>query len=114
MLDLVEERPSASWVRRTTRAHRISLSSCAPDRRPAELGYWLVASERGRGTAGRAVRLLYGWAFETLGLERVVAETDGDNLASRRMLERAGFEFDGGEDDAEVRYVPAAGRSDLA
>jgi RimJ/RimL family protein N-acetyltransferase len=61
------------------------------ERRSAELGYWLAAAARGRGVAGRAVALLCDWAFAELGLRRVEAETDADNLPSRRLLERSGF-----------------------
>ena len=62
----------------------------------------------------RAVGLLCDWAFENLGLGRVVTETDGDNLGSRRPLEKAGFVLDGGEDGGEVRCVLMAGDSNPA
>jgi ribosomal-protein-alanine N-acetyltransferase len=65
------------------------------DGRPeVELG-WLVAPERwGEGLAtemgGAAVEV----AFETLGLDDVVAFTMTTNLASRRVMEKLGFTYE--------------------
>jgi RimJ/RimL family protein N-acetyltransferase len=55
------------------------------------LGYGLLPAWRGRGFATRAVRLLAGWALTRAGLARVIAGTAPANVASQRVLERAGF-----------------------
>ncbi|MEU6020507.1 GNAT family N-acetyltransferase [Micromonospora sp. NPDC047134] len=59
------------------------------------LGYSLFPQWRGRGYATRAVRLLARWGFAQVGLARVWAGTLPENLASRRVLERAGFQYEG-------------------
>jgi RimJ/RimL family protein N-acetyltransferase len=59
-----------------------------------DIGYWLRPEARGRGLATRAARLLAAWAFG-LGLQRVQALTAPENLASQRVLERAGFTNEG-------------------
>ena len=59
-----------------------------------ELGY-IVAPARGRGVAGRVIRLLAGWAFADLGLARLEAWIDVANEPSLRVAERAGFTFEG-------------------
>lgn len=69
----------------------------------AEIGYGLVASARGNGFAAEAARALVDLA-RAHGLSRVVADTDADNIASRRTLERAGFTTTG-TDGALVRYA---------
>jgi RimJ/RimL family protein N-acetyltransferase len=56
------------------------------------LGYSLRPEFRGRGIAGRAVNLLARWAFEEVGVARLVAGTDPGNIASQKVLQRAGFE----------------------
>jgi RimJ/RimL family protein N-acetyltransferase len=61
----------------------------------AMIGYDLLPQWRGRGFATRAVRLLAHWAFTVAGLGRLVAGTSPDNVASQRVLERAGFHFEG-------------------
>jgi RimJ/RimL family protein N-acetyltransferase len=56
-----------------------------------EIGYMLAARARGRGAATRAVRLIVGWAFETLGLERLELHIDKHNAPSLAVAARAGF-----------------------
>ncbi|MDR8414422.1 GNAT family N-acetyltransferase [Nonomuraea sp. 3-1Str] len=58
----------------------------------ANLGYWLDAGYTGRGLATRAVAAVCRDADERLGLHRVEAATLLDNVASQRVLEKAGFE----------------------
>jgi RimJ/RimL family protein N-acetyltransferase len=71
----------------------------------AMVGYSLDPRFRGRGVATRAVRLLVAWAF-TAGVRRLAAGTALDNLASQRVLERAGFVREG---IRRARYVGADG-----
>lgn len=60
----------------------------------AMLGYSLLPEARGRGLATRAVALLAGWAFD-IGLARLWAGTRPENVASQRVLEKAGFRREG-------------------
>ena len=62
-----------------------------------EIGYWTHPEARGRGLMTAAVRLVTGHVFETLGVQRVTAFAAADNLASRRVIERAGFRLYGVE-----------------
>jgi RimJ/RimL family protein N-acetyltransferase len=65
------------------------------DMAEGELGYIVAPSARGRGVAGRAIRLLAGWAFREIGLVRLEAWIDVENEPSKRVAERAGFAFEG-------------------
>lgn len=83
------------WVV-TTRRDDDAIGTCtlyAVDTRlrRAEIGYALRADHRGRGLATDAVARVIAWAGGTLGLERIEAEVDEDNEASRRLLRRLGF-----------------------
>jgi RimJ/RimL family protein N-acetyltransferase len=60
-----------------------------------ELGYWMARDSRGRGLATRAVRLLSGWTFENLSVDRIEIHAEPENAASRRVAERAGFTLEG-------------------
>ena len=62
-----------------------------PAGRNPELGYGLLEAFRGRGYAAEAVRLALQWAFRHPEVKAVEAETDADNRASRRVLEKCGF-----------------------
>ncbi len=59
--------------------------------RRAFFGYWVGKPYRGQGIATEASRGLVDFAFARLGAERVWAMAFADNLASRRVLEKAGL-----------------------
>lgn len=58
----------------------------------ANLGYWVAERLNGRGLATKAVAEVIPVAFGELELHRLEAGTLVDNLASRRVLEKNGFE----------------------
>ena len=60
----------------------------------AEIGYWCRRSQQGEGLMLEAVRAVASFAFETLGMRRVQAQTHELNTASCRLCERAGFELE--------------------
>ena len=76
-------------------AGTISLYYIAPRLNEAMIGYSLRPEFRGKGIATRSVNLLCGWAFESVGVVRIIAGTFPDNRASQRVLERAGFAREG-------------------
>jgi RimJ/RimL family protein N-acetyltransferase len=63
----------------------------------ATLGYTVAEEMQGRGVATQAVRQAIRIAFgpDGLGLERIEAVAAVENVASRRVLEKAGFQFEG-------------------
>ena len=58
----------------------------------ANLGYWVAQDANDRGLATKAVAEVIELAFDDLGLHRLEAGTQVDNIASRRVLEKNGFE----------------------
>ncbi len=76
-------------------AGEIGLVYQEPVTQQAMVGYGLLPQFRGRGFTTRAVRLLTGWAFTQTGIERIIAGTEPANLASQKVLQRAGFEREG-------------------
>ena len=61
-----------------------------------ELGYAIHEDYRNQGYMSEAVRALVKWAFEHEACHRIIAETLRDNLASQRVLQKAGLTFDRG------------------
>jgi RimJ/RimL family protein N-acetyltransferase len=57
----------------------------------AELGYWLAEPFWNKGIMTEAVKQLTEYAFEKVELYRIYAEPYATNLASIRVLEKAGF-----------------------
>lgn len=65
------------------------------ERVSAELGYWLGESFWGRGIMSEAVRAMTRHAVETFQLTRVFAVPFESNVASHRLLEKAGYLLEG-------------------
>jgi [ribosomal protein S5]-alanine N-acetyltransferase len=72
-----------------------SLSGWNAEYRSASLGYCYTEAAWGHGFATEAAHALLRWAFDTLDLNRVQAETDTRNVASARVLEKLGFVREG-------------------
>ena len=61
----------------------------------AEIGYWARAEARGRGLTTRAAALAARWVMGAHGVERVQLRAEAQNVASRRVAEKAGFRLEG-------------------
>ena len=73
--------------------------------RSASLGYWVADRLGGRGLATNAVGEVVALAFGELGLHRLEAAALVENVPSRRVLEKNGFEQIG----LARRYLEIAG-----
>ncbi|MFY1689426.1 GNAT family N-acetyltransferase [Plantactinospora sp. WMMB782] len=58
-----------------------------------EVGYWTAAYARGRGVASRALDVLSGWAFDSLGVDRLALLHQVDNPASCRVADKTGYRY---------------------
>ena len=65
------------------------------DTEEIELAYRLATSSWGRGIATEAARPLLAYGFDELRLARIAAVTDPENRASRRVLDKLGFLYQG-------------------
>jgi [ribosomal protein S5]-alanine N-acetyltransferase len=94
-------RPAAEW-----RAWSITLAGddraigfvAAGEKRQgkvSEVGYMLMRSHWGHGLAAEALAVVIDQLLIAEGQRRVFADTDPDNRASRRLLERLGFRLEG-------------------
>jgi ribosomal-protein-alanine N-acetyltransferase len=60
-----------------------------------EIGYSLVPSERGKGNGTEAVEIMVDYLSLSKDIMRVQACTDTRNVASQKVLEKAGFKNEG-------------------
>jgi RimJ/RimL family protein N-acetyltransferase len=60
-----------------------------------ELGYWIGVPHWGHGYATEAARAVLDHAFGVLGYERLTSRARVSNPASRRVLEKCGFQWTG-------------------
>lgn len=70
-----------------------------------EIGYGVAEDWRGNGYATEAVSALVDWAMKRPGVLMVTAETEPSNVASQRVLEKAGFVRTGEVGAEGPRYV---------
>ena len=61
------------------------------NRKNAKLGYWLGEEYWGLGIITNAVKQIVDFAFGTYDITRVYARPFGNNIASQKVLQKAGF-----------------------
>jgi [ribosomal protein S5]-alanine N-acetyltransferase len=57
----------------------------------AELGYWLGEAHWGKGIITAAIKQMIDFAFSTYDITRIYARPFGNNAASQKVLQKAGF-----------------------
>ena len=75
-----------------TPAGEIGLFYQEPMTGQAMIGYSMLPAFRGRGFATRAAQLVTLWAFAETDIARIIAGALPTNVASHRVLEKAGFQ----------------------
>ena len=73
----------------------VSLKSISHSMCYGEIGYSIAESHHGKGIATAAVRLMVNKIFSESKLRRLIAYVHEENQASRRVLEKLGFQEEG-------------------
>jgi ribosomal-protein-alanine N-acetyltransferase len=73
----------------------LSLKNISHSMGYGELGYGIAESHHGKGIATAALRLLIDKIFAESSLRRLLAYVHEENQASRRVLEKLGFQEEG-------------------
>jgi ribosomal-protein-alanine N-acetyltransferase len=73
----------------------LNLHNINPMMLTAELGYMISPESRGKGLATFCVRWLTRHCFENTPLRKLIAYVHEDNLPSRRVLEKSGYQAEG-------------------
>jgi RimJ/RimL family protein N-acetyltransferase len=68
------------------------------------LGYWLSEEYWGEGIMPEAVKLVTDYAFDTLGMICIIANTFGNNPKSMKVLEKAGVVRQGIIKQCAIKY----------
>ena len=79
--------------------------------RSTRFGYWLDAGLQGKGIMSRACEALVEHVFADLELNRIEIEAAVENVRSRAIPERLGFQLDGVRREAQLvngRYLDIA------
>src|SRR5262249_47326927 len=73
-------------------------------RHTATVGYWLGEQVWGRGIMTEVVTAVTDFCFDKFPLRRISAEVFANHSASARLLEKAGFHFEGRPQNNVMKY----------
>lgn len=65
-----------------------SIQSCS-------IGYYIFEAYKQQGLMTDAINIVVEYAFKSIGLHRVEADIQPANMASRRLVQKCGFKFEG-------------------
>ena len=69
------------------------------------MSYGFRRDRWGRGYASEAAQAWVRHGFEEMGIEKIVADVEPENLASARVLEKCGFARVGTLEDGRLFYA---------
>lgn len=69
----------------------------------ADIGYWLLPQYWGQGLMRRAMPYVLTHGFEQLGIHRLHADVEPENVASVKLLQALGFTHEGTLRDVEYK-----------
>ncbi|MEZ4721155.1 MAG: GNAT family protein [Flavobacteriales bacterium] len=72
-------------------------------RKSMEMGYWLAEPYWGNGIITKAIAQMVDYGFQTFDVNRIFARPYGRNVASQRVLEKAGLKKEGHLRDAAFK-----------
>jgi len=72
----------------------IGLSSINWEKGETYIGFWLSEKFWGRGIMVETLNLIKPYIYQVLGLRIVIAEVEKNNIASIKVLKKAGFRLD--------------------
>jgi ribosomal-protein-alanine N-acetyltransferase len=73
----------------------IGINSIHPLHQKAEVGFWLLPEYWGKGFIPEAGKLVVEYAFEKLKLHRLEALVETENEASKKVLQKLKFSYEG-------------------
>ncbi len=83
----------------------ICLWNPSPDRSSYSIGYEMRPAFRGQGLMSEAVAAVERFAFWQLGLQRILADPRVENVASHKILTRAGYEQKGEKQEEDGMHT---------
>ena len=81
----------------------IGLNNLDRDHKKAEIGFWLLPEFWGKGIIREAIPLICKHGFEKLGLHRIEAIIESENIASKKVISYSGFEHEGTMKECEFK-----------
>lgn len=74
-----------------------------PEHKKAEIGFWLLPQYWNRGFALEAMEAVIDYWRREKDIHRIEAYVETQNSASKKLLEKAGFRYEGTMKDCEIK-----------
>lgn len=81
----------------------VGLNNLSHFHKKAELGYWLLPEYWGQKIMANAIPLVCEYAFKKLKIHRIEAMVETENKASKGLLAKLDFNFEGTLVDCEIK-----------
>lgn len=81
----------------------IGMNNYQEQHQKTEIGYWLLRDHWGQGIISEALGVMLDYLFREWKLHRIEAVVEKGNDKSARVLEKAGFVYEGTMRDCEVK-----------
>lgn len=99
---------SGQWWKIVTRGTAekvgaIGMNNYQPQHRCTEIGYWLLPQYWKQGIVQEVMPVLLQYLFRDKMIHRIAASVETGNEASCKVLERAGFTFEGTQRECEFK-----------
>lgn len=96
LIEFAEDNTSAAAVALNEKiVGTIGLHHLNPVNKSAQIGYWLDRQAQGKGIITKCCRVLINYAFGDLNLNRIQINCNVENVKSRAVAERLGFQLEG-------------------
>ncbi len=79
------------------------LNEWSQKNKKAEIGFWLLPENWGKGLMSEAMPLILDYAFNTLGLHRIEGFVETKNTNCKKALDKLKFNLEGTMKDCEIK-----------
>ncbi|PCJ18622.1 MAG: GNAT family N-acetyltransferase [Candidatus Cloacimonadota bacterium] len=94
---ILEDKEASHWIIKST-LNKIFIGLITldlhHDRKSKEISYQLISNQFKKGYAFEVMQIVIRYCFESLKLDKVIAETQSSNIKSIQLLKKTGFTFD--------------------
>lgn len=79
------------------------LNSLNKEHKKAEIGFWLMPEFWGKGIINEAIPFILEYGFDKLNLHRIEAIIETENVNSKKIMAKLGFEHEGTMKECELK-----------
>lgn len=79
------------------------LNDMSKQNKKAEIGFWLLPENWGKGFMTETMPLIFDYAFNTIGLHRIEGFVETENVNCKKAVTKLNFKLEGTMRDCEVK-----------